>query len=152
MINVGIVGYGNLGRGALLAISKNSDFNLVGVFSRRNPDSVKVENNAKVYHVDELKNFKGKIDVLLLCGGSATDLPSTTSEYLKDFNTVDSFDTHALIPEYYKKLDKVAKNPFIQEDLSYNPCQNCISQTYVWIEEDIKNNFSTNPFVKKKIN
>ncbi len=109
MIKVGIVGYGNLGRGVCLAVEKASDMECVGVFTRRNPDSVKPVTGFKTYSMDELKNFKGKIDVLLLCGGSATDLPNTTAEILKDFNTVDSFDTHAKIPEYFDKLDKVAK-------------------------------------------
>ena len=109
MMNVGIVGYGNLGRGVRLAIEKASDMNCVGIFTRRNPESLKPVLPTEVYSISELKNFKGKIDVLLLCGGSATDLPETTKEYLKDFNTVDSFDTHAKIPEYYAKLEKVAK-------------------------------------------
>lgn len=109
MINVAIVGYGNLGRGVELASLKAKDINLVGVFSRRDPSSVKVLTNVNVYPVSQLKDFKGKIDVLILCGGSATDLPNTTAEYLKDFNTVDSFDTHAKIPEYFEKLNKIAK-------------------------------------------
>ncbi len=109
MINVGIVGYGNLGKGVHLAVNKAKDMNLVGIFTRRSPESVKPILDAKVYTIAELKAFKGKIDVLLLCGGSATDLPNTTKEYLKDFNTVDSFDTHAKIPEYHATLDKVAK-------------------------------------------
>ena len=109
MIKVGVVGYGNLGRGVCLAIEKAKDVECVGVFTRRNPENIKVETGYKTYHVNELENFKGEIDVLILCGGSATDLPSLTSQYLKDFNTVDSFDTHAKIPEYYSSLEKVAK-------------------------------------------
>lgn len=109
MIKVGIVGYGNLGRGVSLAVSRAKDMECVGIFTRREPSSIKPVTNVNVYNVAELKNFKGKIDVLLLCGGSATDLPSTTAEYLKDFNTVDSFDTHAKIPEYFEKLNAVAK-------------------------------------------
>ncbi|MBE7089589.1 MAG: diaminopimelate dehydrogenase [Clostridiales bacterium] len=109
MINVAIVGYGNLGRGVCLAVDKAPDMECVGIFTRRAPESVNPVISVPVYKVDELKNFKGKIDVLLLCGGSATDLPSQASEFLKDFNTVDSFDTHAKIPEYYAKLEKVAK-------------------------------------------
>ena len=108
MINVGIVGYGNLGRGACLAVEKAKDMNCVGVFTRRDPESVKPVTGVKTYSVKDLPAFKGKIDVLLLCGGSATDLPATTAEYLKDFNTVDTFDTHAKIPEYYKTLSEVA--------------------------------------------
>lgn len=109
MIKVGIVGYGNLGRGVSLAVDKASDMECVGIFTRRAPESVKPVTDVKVYSIDELDNFKGKIDVLLLCGGSATDLPNNTAKILKDFNTVDSFDTHAKIPEYYAKLEKVAK-------------------------------------------
>ena len=109
MIKVGIVGYGNLGRGVCLAVDKAVDMECVGIFTRRSPESVKPAVNFNVYSLSELSNFKGKIDVLLLCGGSATDLPNTTKEILKDFNTVDSFDTHAKIPEYFSMLDKVAK-------------------------------------------
>ena len=109
MIKVGIVGYGNLGRGVCLAVDKASDMECVGVFTRRNPKSLKIAVDFPVYSINELTKFKGEIDVLLLCGGSATDLPNTTAELLKDFNTVDSFDTHAKIPEYFAKLDKVAK-------------------------------------------
>ncbi len=109
MIKAAIVGYGNLGRGALLALTAAKDMECVGIFTRRDPSKVSPCADVKVYAVDELKKFKGEIDVLVLCGGSATDLPATTEKYLKDFNTVDSFDTHAKIPEYFGKLDKVAK-------------------------------------------
>ncbi len=109
MIKVGIVGYGNLGKGVCLAVQKASDMECVGIFTRRNPSDIKPIIDLPVYHVDKLKEFKGVIDVLLLCGGSATDLPSNTANLLKDFNTVDSFDTHAKIPEYFAKLDTVAK-------------------------------------------
>ncbi len=109
MIKVGIVGYGNLGRGVCLAVDKAKDMECVGVFTRRDPQSLKLAVNFPVYSIHDLRNFKGKIDVLLLCGGSATDLPNTTAELLRDFNTVDSFDTHAKIPEYFAKLDRVAK-------------------------------------------
>ncbi len=109
MIKVGIVGYGNLGRGACLAVEKAKDIKCVGVFTRRNPESLKIAVDFPVYSINDLNKFKGEIDVLILCGGSATDLPNTTAEFLKEFNTVDSFDTHAKIPEYFDKLDKVAK-------------------------------------------
>ena len=109
MINVGIVGYGNLGRGVALSVSKASDLKCVGIFTRRDPSQLKPAVDYPVYPVSDLIKFKGQIDVLLLCGGSATDLPENTAKYLKDFNTVDSFDTHAKIPEYYDMLDKVAK-------------------------------------------
>lgn len=109
MIKIGIVGYGNLGRGVCLAAEKAKDIECVGVFTRRTPETVNPVTGYKVYSVNELSKFKGKIDVLILCGGSATDLPATTGNYIKDFNTVDSFDTHAKIPEYFAKLDKIAK-------------------------------------------
>lgn len=109
MIKVGIVGYGNLGRGVCLAVEKANDLECVGIFTRRDPSTVKPAVDYPVYKTEELEKFKGKIDVLLLCGGSATDLPQNTAKLLKDFNTVDSFDTHAKIPEYYEKLEKVAK-------------------------------------------
>ncbi len=108
MIKVGIIGYGNLGRGVSIAVENAPDMQCVGVFTRRNPESIKTATGVAVYNVSELEKFKDEIDVLLLCGGSATDLPETTAKYLKDFNTVDSFDTHAKIPEYYDKLSKVA--------------------------------------------
>lgn len=109
MIKVGIVGYGNLGRGVTLAVNNAEDMHCVGIFTRRKPSELKPVVDFPVYSVDELQKFKGQIDVLLLCGGSATDLPQNTAKLLKDFNTVDSFDTHAKIPEYFEKLDKVAK-------------------------------------------
>lgn len=109
MIKVGIVGYGNLGRGVTLAVNAANDMECVGIFTRRNPKDLKPAVDFPVYSVDKLEDFIGKIDVLLLCGGSATDLPENTVKMLKNFNTVDSFDTHAKIPEYYNKLEKVAK-------------------------------------------
>lgn len=109
MIKVGIVGYGNLGRGVAHAVNKASDMECVGIFTRRDPSSLKPVIDYPVYSMNDLQSFKGKVDVLILCGGSATDLPNTTAGLLKDFNTVDSFDTHAKIPEYFASLDKVAK-------------------------------------------
>lgn len=109
MIKVGIVGYGNLGKGVSLAVSSAPDMECVGIFTRRNPESITPLIETSVYSIDKLADFKGLVDVMILCGGSATDLPETTAGILKDFNTVDSFDTHARIPEYYAKLDKVAK-------------------------------------------
>ena len=109
MIKVGIVGYGNLGKGVSFALQKASDLECVGVFTRRDVSTVNPVTDLNVYHISELEKFKGKIDVLILCGGSATDLPNNTANVLKDFCTVDSFDTHAKIPEYFAKLDEVAK-------------------------------------------
>ncbi|GIP23474.1 diaminopimelate dehydrogenase [Paenibacillus sp. J22TS3] len=106
-IRVGIVGYGNLGRGVEMALRQNPDFELKAVFSRRDPGSVKA--SVKAVHMSEIKNYQGEIDVLLLCGGSATDLPEQGPELAALFNTVDSFDTHAKIPEYYASVDKAAR-------------------------------------------
>ena len=108
MIRVGICGYGNLGRGVEAAVIMNEDMELVGVFSRRNPNSLKINTpSAGVYHIDDVENFKDKIDVMILCGGSATDLPNQTPYLAKWFNVVDSFDTHARIYEHYENVNKV---------------------------------------------
>lgn len=110
MIKVGIIGYGNLGKGVNLAVDMANDLECVGIFTRRAPETVHpIVENTPVYGMDKLALFKGKVDVMIVCGGSATDLPEMTAGILKDFNTVDSFDTHAKIPEYFEKLDKVAK-------------------------------------------
>ncbi|WP_087974713.1 diaminopimelate dehydrogenase [Oceanobacillus rekensis] len=109
-IRVGIVGYGNLGRGAEASIAQQPDMELIAVFTRRNPDSVDVINpNVKVLHIDDAKDYTEAIDVMLLCGGSATDLPEQVPAFAEMFNTVDSFDTHAKIPEYFASVDKVAQ-------------------------------------------
>jgi len=107
-IRIGIIGYGNLGRGTEYAIAQNPDMELVGVFNRRNPESVKTVLNVPVYSVDSVKGFTDKIDVMILCGGSATDLPEQGPIYASMFNTVDSFDTHAKIPEYFEKVNNKA--------------------------------------------
>ncbi len=109
MIRIGIVGYGNLGRGAESAIMQNPDTSLYGVFSRRDPQTVKTLTGANVYKLDDILNHKDNIDVLIICGGSATDLPVQTPELAKHFNVVDSFDTHAKIPEHFAKVDAQAK-------------------------------------------
>ncbi len=107
-MKIGILGYGNLGRGVECAISKNDDMELVAVFTRRPPESVKIlTDGVPVLHIDEAKKMKDSIDVLILCGGSATDLPVQTPEYAEYFNVVDSFDTHAKIPEHLEKVDSV---------------------------------------------
>lgn len=105
-IQVGIVGYGNLGRGVELALKQNPDFQLKAIFSRRQPDEVASANG--VVHISEIEKYKGDIDVLILCGGSATDLPEQGPQLAAMFNTVDSFDTHAKIPEYFGKVNEVA--------------------------------------------
>lgn len=109
-IKIGIVGYGNLGRGVECAIRQNPDMELAAVFTRRNPDSVKpLTEGVKVYSVDDAENMTDKIDVMILCGGSATDLPVQTPEFARLFNTVNSFDTHAKIPEHFDAVDAAAK-------------------------------------------
>ncbi|HIZ52492.1 diaminopimelate dehydrogenase [Enterococcus eurekensis] len=108
MIRVAIIGYGNLGRGVEFALRQNPDMNLVGVFTRRAPETVETQ-GATAYHMNDLLAKKGEIDVCILCGGSATDLPVQTPEITQYFNTVDSFDTHAKIPEHFAKVDKIAK-------------------------------------------
>ncbi len=108
MIKVAIVGYGNLGKGVEAAIKQNSDMELYGVFSRRNPESVKTVTGIKAYKLDEILNHKDNIDVLVICGGSATDLPEQTPALAEHFCVVDSFDTHAKIPEHFKNVDSAA--------------------------------------------
>jgi len=108
-IRIGIAGYGNLGRGVETAISKNPDMQLIGVFTRRPPDTVSpLFKDTAVYTMDALKDFTDKIDVLVLCGGSKDDLPEQGPALAALFNIVDSFDTHALIPEYYAAVDSPA--------------------------------------------
>ena len=109
-IRVGIMGYGNLGRGIECALKQNPDMELVAVFTRRDPQTVSIlSENVKVYHVDDAPKMKDEIDVMILCGGSATDLPKQTKEYAQYFNVVDSFDTHARIPEHFANVDKTAQ-------------------------------------------
>ncbi len=109
-MKVGILGYGNLAKGVECAIKQNSDITLSAVFSRRDPSSVKIlTNGVPVYSVNEIQSHKDEIDVLIICGGSATDLPKQTPEYAKYFNVIDSFDTHANIPAHYAAVDAAAK-------------------------------------------
>lgn len=109
-IKIGIYGYGNLGRGVECAIRQNPDMELVAVFTRRDPSGVKTAfGDARVLHVEEAKNMTDKIDVMILCGGSATDLPTQTPELASLFHVVDSFDTHARIPAHFDAVDAAAK-------------------------------------------
>lgn len=109
-IRVGIFGYGNLGRGVENAISQNDDMELVAVFTRRDPSSLKINTEgAIVCHSDDLPKFKDKIDVMILCGGSAKDLPEQTPYVAELYNVIDSFDTHAKIPEHFENVDRGAK-------------------------------------------
>jgi diaminopimelate dehydrogenase len=107
ILRVGIVGYGNLGKGAELAIQQNTDMELVAIFTRRQPTELNTD--SKVVSISQIEDFKDKIDVMILCGGSAKDLPEQVTMISKLFNTVDSFDTHAKIPEYFKQVDEAAK-------------------------------------------
>ena len=109
-IRIGIAGYGNIGRGVELAIARNEDMELKAVFTRRDPSSVKIHTKgAAVKHMDDMPSMKEEIDVMVLCGGSATDLPVMGPKIAADFNTIDSFDTHARIPEYFENVDGAAK-------------------------------------------
>ncbi len=109
MIKIAIAGYGNLGKGVECAVKQNKDMELYGVFSRRNPEELKTLTGVPAYKIDEIEKHKDNIDVLIICGGSATDLPKQTPELAKLFNVIDSFDTHAKIPEHFKNVDEVAK-------------------------------------------
>lgn len=110
MIRIGILGYGNLGRGVECAVKQNNDMELAAVFTRRAPGSVQIlTKDTPVYSVQEITEHKNEIDVLIICGGSATDLPVQTPEYVKYFNVIDSFDTHAKIPEHFANVDKAAR-------------------------------------------
>lgn len=107
---IGILGYGNLGKGTEIAVAAAEDMQLTAVFTRRDPSSVKILTpDVPVIHISEIENWKDKIDVLILCGGSATDLPQQTPELVKLFNVIDSFDTHARIPEHFQNVDQAAK-------------------------------------------
>lgn len=107
-LKIGIVGYGNLGKGVEKSIKQNKDMELVAIFTRRAPNTLNTE--SKVLHIDDMKNFVNSIDVMILCGGSSTDLPQQVLEVSQLFNTVDSYDTHAKIPEYFNKVDNSAKS------------------------------------------
>jgi diaminopimelate dehydrogenase len=109
-IRIGILGYGNLGRGVECAVKQNKDMELAAVFTRRDPASLQIlSQNVPVYSIQDMLQHKDDIDVLIICGGSATDLPVQTPEYVKYFNVIDSFDTHAKIPEHFEHVDKAAK-------------------------------------------
>ena len=106
-IRVGVLGYGNLGKGIEFSVNQNDDFELVAIFTRRDPKKLKAKN--KILPISDVENYKDKIDVMILCGGSAKDLPIQTPKLVKDFNVIDSFDTHANIPEHFKNVDEAAK-------------------------------------------
>jgi len=108
-IRIAIAGYGNLGKGVECAIRQNPDMELYGIFTRRSPESLKPLTGSSVYSIDEITKHKEQIDVLIICGGSATDLPKQTPAFAEHFNVIDSFDTHAKIPEHFENVDTVAK-------------------------------------------
>ncbi len=109
-MKIAICGYGNLGRGIEAAIRQNDDMELTGVYTRRNPESVRImTDGVEVFHIDEMINHKDEIDVLIICGGSATDLPKMTPKLAENFNVIDSFDTHADIARHFDTVDKAAK-------------------------------------------
>lgn len=131
-IRIGIYGYGNLGRGVELAVKQNPDMQTVGVFTRRNPDSVKTLTGVPVYSVDDIKNMTDKIDVMVLCGGSSTDLPKQTPYLAQYFNLVDSFDTHAKIPEHVKAVDEIAlkNNKTCAVSIGWDPGMFSLARVY----------------------
>ena len=108
-MKIAIYGYGNLGRGVECAVINSVDAQLFGVFTRRAPETVKTVSGCNVYHTDDILKYKDDIDVVIICGGSATDLPKMTPDLVENFNVVDSFDTHAKIPEHFANVDLVAK-------------------------------------------
>lgn len=110
-IRIGIMGYGNLGKGVECAVAASKDMEVVGIFTRRNVEDIRPHDaNTPVYTMDQAIDMKDKIDVMILCGGSANDLPKQSVEYSKYFNIVDSFDTHAKIPKHFKAVDEASKN------------------------------------------
>ena len=110
-MKIGILGYGNLGKGVECAIKQTPDLELAAVFTRRDPSSVKIlTSGVPVYSIADAEKHKDEVDVLVICGGSATDLPKQTPEFAKYFNVIDSFDTHARIPEHFANVDKAAKD------------------------------------------
>ena len=133
MIKIGILGYGNLGRGVECAIKHNDDEELVAVFTRRDPSTVKIlTEGAAVVNVADIENWKDKIDVLIICGGSATDLPEMTPKYAKMFNVIDSFDTHANIPQHFANVDAAAKEggKIAMISLGWDPGMFSVSRLY----------------------
>lgn len=109
-IKIGIIGYGNLGKGVELAVLNNNDMELRAIFTRRNPSSIKTLTNVKVNSIEEIEKWRDDIDVMILCGGSATDLPVQTPKFASMFNVIDSFDTHAKIQGHFKNVNESAKS------------------------------------------
>ena len=122
-IRVAIVGYGNLGKGVESQLNKNPDMELVCIFTRRDPSTLKIQSNVPVINVDDMNNWKNKIDIVFLCGGSATDLPTQGPEFASTFNTVDSFDTHAKALEYSQNMNEATKkgNTIAMTSIGWDP-------------------------------
>ena len=139
MIRIGIAGYGNIGRGVECNIKENDDMELVAIFTRRDPAQVKTQGICPVLNISELENWKDKIDVLVIAGGSATDLPEQTPAYSKWFNCLDTFDTHARIPEHFANVDAAAKeaglNVFAYGNGAFSGCE---SLTDIALPDSIK--------------
>ena len=134
MIRIGISGYGNLGKGVEAAVKNNPDMELAAVFTRRNPKTVNIlTKNAVVADFDKINDYKGDIDVIINCGGSATDLPITTPAIAENFNVIDSFDTHAKIPEHFAATDKAAKkgNNIAVISVGWDPGMFSINRLYM---------------------
>ena len=151
MIRIGILGYGNLGRGVECAIKHNDDEELVAVFTRRDPSTVKIlTEGAAVVNVADIEAWKDKIDVLIICGGSATDLPEMTPKYAKMFNVIDSFDTHANIPTHFANVDSAAKEggKIAMISLGWDPGMFSVSRLYA---NSILNNGQTYTFWGKGV-
>ena len=151
MIRIGILGYGNLGRGVECAIKHNDDEELVAVFTRRDPSTVKIlTEGAAVVNVADIEAWKDKIDVLIICGGSATDLPEMTPKYAKMFNVIDSFDTHANIPTHFANVDAAAKEggKIAMISLGWDPGMFSVSRLYA---NSILNNGKTYTFWGKGV-
>ena len=132
-MKIGILGYGNLGRGVEFAVKENKDMELAAVFTRRNPADLKIATeNVPVVKVDDIESWKDKIYVMILCGGSATDLPKQTPQFAKFFNVIDSFDTHAKIPEHFAAVDESAKtsNPVAIISVGWDPGLFSLARVY----------------------
>ena len=132
-MKIGILGYGNLGRGVECAVKHNPDAELVAVFTRRDPSTVSIlTEGAQVVNVADIEDWKDKIDVLIICGGSATDLPEMTPKYAKMFNVIDSFDTHANIPTHFANVDAAAKEggKIAMISLGWDPGMFSVSRLY----------------------
>jgi len=150
-IRIGILGYGNLGRGVECAVKHNEDEELVAVFTRRDPSKVKIlTEGAAVVNVADIEQWKDKIDVLIICGGSATDLPEMTPKYAKMFNVIDSFDTHANIPTHFANVDAAAKEAgkIAMISLGWDPGMFSVSRLYA---NAILNNGKTYTFWGKGV-